>query len=111
MTHAGLADRYIACVRAKDIDGWLALFTEDELYVLPDGSTFEGKAAIRAFQEKVFAMGSPFPTPLTIVAGEGALAVEVEARLPDGTSRRTVNLYRLNGDGLIERLSVFKQGW
>ena len=38
-----------------------------------------------------------------------AIAVEIEARLPDGTARRTANFYHLNGDGRIQRLSVYMQ--
>ena len=106
-----LAERYFAAVRAKDIDAFVALFAEDAHFILPGGQTFEGKDAIRETQTKVFAAGAPFPTPLTIIAGDGGLAVEVEARLPDGTVRRTVNLYTLAEDGRIARLSVFKQGW
>ena len=68
MSPTDVAMRYFECVRAKDIDGWMALFAEDALYVLPDGSEFAGKQAIRAFQEKVFGSGSPFPTPLAMIA-------------------------------------------
>jgi ketosteroid isomerase-like protein len=111
VTPTELAERYFAAVRAKDIDAFVALFAEDACFILPGGQTFEGKQAIRETQEKVFASGSPFPTPLALVAGDNGLAAEVEARLPDGTVRRTVNLYTLGEDGRIQRLSVFKQGW
>jgi ketosteroid isomerase-like protein len=111
MTPSDVATRYFECVRAKDIDGWMALFAEDALYMLPDGSEFAGKEAIRAFQEKVFGSGSPFPTPLSLIASDNAIAAEVEARLPDGTTRRTTNVYHLDGEGRIARLSVYKQGW
>ena len=111
MTPNELAERYFAAVRAKDIDTFVGLFAEDALYVMPDGRSFTGHAEIRQWQTMVFGSGSPFPTPLTIVAGDGGVAVEVEARLPDGSARRTCNLYTLAPDGRIQRLSVFKQGW
>jgi hypothetical protein len=36
--------------------------------------------------------------------------VEIEARLADGTVRRTANFYYLNAAGRIERLSVYMRG-
>jgi hypothetical protein len=109
MTPSELAERYFACVRARDIDGWMALFADDARYVLPNGKHFEGAAEIRAIQTSVFASGAPFPTPQRQLIDGKAMAVEVEARLPDGSTRRTVNLYTLNDAGLIQQLSVFMQ--
>jgi hypothetical protein len=109
MTPAELAKRYFACVRARDIDGWMALFAEDARYILPNGNLFEGAANIRAVQTSVFASGAPFPTPQQKLIDGKSMAVEVEAMLPDGSTRRTVNLYTLNDEGLIQQLSVFMQ--
>ncbi len=46
----------------------------------------------------LFAAMSPSPTQLAVIAGE--------ARLPDGTVRRTANFFHFNGQGRIERLSI-----
>lgn len=110
MTPNEIADRYFASVRARDIDGLIALFAEDATFILPNGQEFKGAAAIREIQLGVFANGAPYPTPRAMVVGEKSLAVEVEARLPDGSVRHTANLYALDGEGKIQRLSVYMQG-
>lgn len=103
-------DAYFAAVRAKDIDAWMALFAEDALYMLPNGAEFQGKAAIRAFQLKVFGAGAPFPTPIGRIVGSEGIAAEVEAKLPDGTVRNTVNVYRFDDAGRIVSLRVYMRG-
>jgi len=45
-----------------------------------------------------------------VIAGAHGVATEIEARLPDGTVRRTANFFHFNGEGLIERLSVYARG-
>ena len=110
MTPAELAQRYFACVRAADIDGFVALFAEDAVMVMPNGRECVGAAQIRENQTAVFAHGAPQPTPLAIIASEHAVAAEVRADLPDGTARYTANIYHLGPDGRIQRLSVYMRG-
>ena len=107
MNLVAIAEAYIAAVRARDVDAFVALFAEDALYIMPNGREYRGHAAIREVQAMVFEAGSPFPTPLFMTVGDKAIAVEVEARLPDGTSRFTANHYRIDDAGKIARLSVF----
>lgn len=107
MTPTELADAYFKNVRARDIDAWIALFAEDATYVLPNGNAFSGVAEIKEFQLSVFAASAPFPTPRARIVGEAAIAVEIDAQLPDGTVRQTANFFHLNGSGQIERLSVY----
>lgn len=103
-------DGYFAAVRARDIDAWLALFAEEAVYALPNGQAFQGKPAIREFQQMVFAAGAPFPTPGTRFIGAEGIAVEVEAQLPDGTVRQTTNHYRFDDAGKIASLKVYSRG-
>lgn len=103
-------DAYFAAVRARDIDAWMALFAEDASYSLPNGQTFQGKAAIREFQQVVFGSGSPFPTPGARFVGSNGIAVEVEAQLPDGSVRHTANHYRFDDSGRIRSLTVYMRG-
>jgi ketosteroid isomerase-like protein len=105
-----LPDRYFASIRARDIDALMALYVQDAVFTLPDGREFSGTAAIREMHLSVFAAGAPIPTPVAAVVGNGAIAVEIEARLTDGTTRRTANFFHLDGAGLIRRLSVYGQG-
>lgn len=105
-----VASSYFACIRAKDIDGLMALYAEDATFTLPNGKSASGKAAIRETHLGVFAAGSPSPTPLAMVVGENAIAVEIEARLPDGSVRHTANFYHLDENGLIQSLGVYMRG-
>jgi uncharacterized protein (TIGR02246 family) len=103
-------DAYFAAVRAKDIEAWMALFTEDATYAVPNGQLFQGKPAIREFQQMVFDSGSPFPDSGARFVAPDAMAVEIEARLPDGSVRQTTNHYRFDDSGKIRSLTVYMRG-
>ena len=102
-----VADRYFAAIRARDIESLMALYADDAVFVLPNGKESRGVAAIRATHQNVFNAASPTPVPQCMIVGDSAIAVEVDAQMPDGTSRRTANLYHLNHQGRIQRLSVY----
>lgn len=110
MTATDLVDRYFAHMRGRDLEGLAGLFAEDATAVFPDGREVAGLAAISAMYQHIFNAGAPTPTPLSTIAGPGGAAVEIEARLPDGTSRRTANFFHLGPDGRIVQLSVYKRG-
>jgi hypothetical protein len=105
-----LAERYFASVRARDIDSFMALFAEDATLVKPDGGVLTGAAAIREMELHTFAMGAPTPSPAAMVIGDSSIAVEIDVRLGDGTVRRMADFFYLNDNGLIQRLSVYRQG-
>jgi hypothetical protein len=107
MNPKDIADRYFAAIRARNIDDLIALYADDATFVLPNGTESKGIAAIRETHERVFASGAPVPSPQAFIVGDSAVAVEIEARLPDGSSRRTANLYHLDSQGRIQRLSVY----
>jgi uncharacterized protein (TIGR02246 family) len=104
-----VADRYVAAMRAQNVDDLMALYAEDAVFVLPNGREFQGHAAIRAMHEGVLKAASPRPTPRAMVVGDAAVAVEIEVHVPDGNTRRTANFYHLNAQGRIQRLSVYMQ--
>jgi ketosteroid isomerase-like protein len=106
---AELPDHYFPSVRDRDIDRFIELFAEDATMNLPDGRELSGAPAIREFELRVFAASPPVPTPVAVVAGENAVAVEIEVRLPDGTVQRVANFFHLNGEGRIQRLSVYRK--
>lgn len=110
MTPDELAGRYFTCIRAKDIDGLMELYEDDATFILPDGRELQGKAAICEMQSAVFSSAAPFPTPGARVSDDNGIAVEIAARLPDGTIRNTLNFYRLSGKGLIQQLNVYMRG-
>ncbi len=109
MNPKDIADRYVAAMRAQNVDDLMALYAEDATFVLPNGKEFHGLEAIRAMHEGVLKAAAPRPTPRAMVVGDAAVAVEIEAQMPDGNSRRTANFYHLNGQGRIQRLSVYMQ--
>ncbi|MPS68147.1 MAG: hypothetical protein E2586_06600 [Novosphingobium sp.] len=110
MNPSEVADRYFEAIRARDIESLLALYADDATVTLPNGSLIEGTVAIRAFQTDVFNRGAPIPTPGSRVIGPQAAAVEIKARLPDGSLRSTANFFYLNGENRIERLCIYAQG-
>ena len=107
MNIEGVVERYFAAIRARDIDGLLALYAQDAAFILPNGKELRGVAAIGEMQRGVFAGAAPMPTVVNKVLGQDSAAVEIEARLADGTVRRTANFYQLSPAGRIARLSVY----
>jgi len=102
-----VVESYFAAIRARDIDSLLALYMEDATVTIPSGKEFRGTAAIGEMQRGVFAGAAPIPTIVNKVLGANAAAVEIEARLADGSVRRTANFYQLSPAGRIARLSVY----
>jgi uncharacterized protein (TIGR02246 family) len=107
MSIENVVERYFAAIRARDIDGLVALYAEDATAILPNGKEFRGAAAIGEMQRGVFAGAAPMPTVVNKVFAENSAAVEIEARLADGSVRRTANFYQLSAAGRIARLSVY----
>ena len=104
-----LPNHYFPSVRARDIDRFISLFAEDAIMILPDGRELLGAPAIREMELAVFAASPPMPTPIAIVAGENSVAVEIEVRLPNGQLLKFANFFHLNGEGRIQRLSVYRK--
>lgn len=103
-------DAYFAAIRAKDIDALLDLYADEATFALPNGKEFTGKETIRAVHQSVFDSGSPLPQPGLRFAAAGAMAVEIEAHLPDGSVRQTTNHYRFDDQGRIVLLKVYARG-
>lgn len=100
-------EAYVAAVKARDLDAFVALFADDATYTVPNGKTMTGPAEIRDFQTMVFNAGQPSPTPIEWFIAADGIAVEIEAKLPDGSVRLTTNHYRFDADGRITSLRVF----
>jgi ketosteroid isomerase-like protein len=100
-------ERYFAAMSARDIEGLAKLFASDATFTLPDGRELSGASAIEEMYRKLFAAMAPSPTPQAVIAAAHGVATEIEARLPNGTIRRTANFFHFNDDGLIKRLSVY----
>jgi ketosteroid isomerase-like protein len=107
MTIEQVVDGYFAGMRGKDIAALKALYAEDATFILPDGREFIGIEAIAGMHQGVFAAGAPVPSVGAKIIGENAAAAEVEAKLPDGSSRFTTNHFYLDAEGRIARLNVY----
>ena len=107
MTIEQVVEAYFAGMRARDIAALRALYAEDATFILPDGRAFDGVAAIGAMHEGVFAAGAPVPSLGARIVTDNAAAVEVEAQLPDGTSRFTTNHFYLDDTGKVAKINVY----
>lgn len=103
-------ERYFGHVRDRDLEGLSTLFAEEAVVILPDGRELVGLAAIRGMYQQLFGSGAPSPTPLGTILGEGAAATEIEARLPDGSIRRTANFFRFDAEGRVIGMNVYRRG-
>ena len=110
MDVVNVANRYFASMRGRDLEALIGLFSTDAAFVLPDGREIAGIAAIRQTYTNLFAAAAPSPTPIAMIAGAQAIAVEIETRLADGSVRRTANFFHLDAGGFIRRLSVYARG-
>lgn len=110
MTPIQVAEAYFACMRARDVGGLKGLYAKDAVFVLPTGQEFAGRDAIVGMHEGVFGAGAPVPSAQAMIVGHDAIAVEIEARLPDGSVRFTTNHFHLDGEGQIRRLNVYWRG-
>jgi hypothetical protein len=105
-----ISDRYFAAMRMQDLETLLALFTEDGVIVWPDGRAIEGKAAIREAYAAMFTRPSNNPAPGPLMVGPESFSTQVESRLLDGETRRTINVFRLAVNGLVARMDSYRQG-
>jgi steroid delta-isomerase len=110
----------MARVRARDREGWLALFTEDAVVEDPvgpcdwdpEGKGQRGKAAIGAFYDMFSGFQTSFDFTLHQVEPRGnEVAAVVTARIvkTDGTvgETRMINIYKQAPDGRIQSLRSF----
>jgi hypothetical protein len=106
-----LTDRYFASVGARDIEAFMALFEPDAVFVTPDGRERAGAQAIREMEMAVFAAPTPpTPSPASRIVGETGVSVEIDISLPGGRSLRMASFFHFGPQGLIQRLSVYRQG-
>jgi hypothetical protein len=105
-----LVHSYFSKIRNRDLEGLLSFFATSAVLKLPDGREFSGVSAIREMYRGLFAAQAPSPTPLAVIVGTDAMATEIEARLPDGTLRRTANFFYLDPEGRIQRLTIYSRG-
>lgn len=110
----------LARVRARDREGWLALFADDAVVEDPvgpsdwdpDGKGQQGKAAIAAFYDMFSAFQDSFEYEIHQVEPRGcevAAVVTLRIGMKDGTlgENRLINIYKQAPDGRIQSLRSF----
>lgn len=110
MTMQTMVDDYFAAMRAQDVAALVRIFAPDGKIIWPDGRAIAGHEAIRETYTKLFTMPSNNPAPGPLMAGPNCAACEVHSKLPDGSERRTINVFHFCDDGLINRMSSYRQG-
>lgn len=105
-----LAEDYFVGIRSRDIEVMVAKFAPDGTMILPDGREVTGHEALRAMYGGLFAADPPTPTPLNFIVAADQVAVEIEARLGDGSRRATANVFRFDPSGRIARVSIYRRG-
>ncbi|MFT4047575.1 MAG: hypothetical protein QM661_12895 [Solimonas sp.] len=89
----------------RTVRGWYA---EDAGFPLPNGRQFAGIETIRELYAAHLLPAARFQRRFP-AAGNHSIAVEIEARRPDGTVRHTTNFHYLNAQAQIQRLSVYSK--
>ena len=111
MRPSDIPNLYFRSVQARDIDLFISLFADDAIMILPDGREVSGIEAIRKMELSVFESSSPpSPNPVAITVGDDSVAVEIDVHLPNGQVLKMADFFRLNSEGRIRRLSVYRQG-
>ena len=108
--HLQGADRLreiFARVRAGDL-AVADLYSPDAVLVPGNGARVEGRDAIRAFYEGVFANTRPHPQVQAVLESPPYYVAVLDVRTGD-TSRRVLDLIELADDG-IRSMEIFTQG-
>lgn len=103
------ARTYYSKINAKDLEGLLALFAEDATFTLPDGRKVSGMAEIRKMYVNVFAHGGPQPQPMTFIASDSGVAVEVQVNLADGSVRNMASFFQVGSDEKFISIGVYQR--
>lgn len=112
-----LVERFNAALNARDLDALLACLTDDTVFEntepAPDGTRYEGRAAVSAFWQAFFAGSSQSHIEAEELFASGERVVMrwryawVDASGVPGHIRG-VDVYRLRGGRIAEKLSYVK---
>lgn len=116
-SHMELMRRFAVLWTGKDLDGCMACFGDDAVFaasVGPEpGTTYSGKAAIRAKLREIF--DDPANAPLVCgrffsVADVGMMEWSLDRKMPDGTVKtfRGIDVYEFD-DGLIRLKDSYRK--
>jgi hypothetical protein len=119
---------YFRCIRDQDPDGMRKFFTSDGVKIDYQGTTYTGiEELIPYLEAQVFPRNfhwhmpdgadygprttdAPIThlTPLPPILGDNQAAVEVAVNPAEGPPYRTIDLFKLNDEGRVWQLLVYK---
>jgi ketosteroid isomerase-like protein len=101
----GVINDYFNAIRARDLDGIGASFTDDATLITAAG-TFTGRDAIVGFyRDLAFAVEDLWPEPGPLLVDGDRVAVEIDLRM-GGRITHVADVFTL-ADGRIARLAIY----
>jgi hypothetical protein len=101
------AERYVAMVNARDLEGLVALFAPTATLLHPVGR-FEGHDAIQGFYTDNVLLHAPKITAVSWVDADRFSVFEMDARAPQSdTVAHAIDHLTVDDDGHIERLAIY----
>ncbi|UVO52642.1 nuclear transport factor 2 family protein [Sphingomonas sp. SUN039] len=110
MSRTDAVAAYFAAMRAQDLEAFAALFSDNAEIVWPDGRAVSGIDAIRTTYARLFEHPSNNPQPGPVMMADDCCATEVHSKLPDGSERRTINVFHFGADDRFIRMASYRQG-
>lgn len=105
--HAALAASYFQRVNNREADKVAAMFLEDGLIIMPNGTQVRGRPAIRDLYLSLFASDSPMPQLINTVGSRTKMATEMLVHLGDGKLQPAADFFQLTDSGLIIELRIY----
>jgi hypothetical protein len=106
--HMSVAERYVEAVNNADTAALLSLFAEDATLLHPVG-TDTGLAEIAEFHNDVIFAGQVRMSVVRSFEHDNIEVVQLEGSSPlnEDTTVHTVDIFTLNGDGLVQTLDIY----
>ena len=98
---------YFDCVNRQDAEGVAALYADDGVLILPDGTQLQGRTAIVEFYRTVCKQSVPAPRVASFFANGNQCAAELLVSMPDGSRQPAADFFRVDAAGKIERLRIY----
>lgn len=101
---------YFGHVIARDAQSVAALFSEAGKVVFTSGDVATGRAAIAAAYKAIHDSAPPTPSVACLIEDGRRCAVEVEVTWSSGQAARVTDVFKVDEQGMIRSLRVYRQG-
>lgn len=102
-----LLKTYFDCVNRQDAEGVAALYAEDGLLILTDGTQLKGRDVIRDFYREICRQTTPAPRVVNSFVDGNQCAAELLVSLPNGSKQPAADFFTVNDSGEITRLRIY----